>query len=70
MCVKMNGQRRLTSSVTTNPVTGDIYPFKMVVLLYYLSLPLASVTNDPFKSASWKAGKALHPAESSFCFLW
>lgn len=70
MCVKMNEQRRLASSETTNPVTGDILPFKMVVLVYYLGLPLASVTNDPAKSASWIAGKALHPAESSFCFLW
>lgn len=35
MCVKENGQRRLTSSVTTNPVTGDIHPF-MVILLYCL----------------------------------
>lgn len=34
--VKENGKRRLTSSVTTNPVTGDIHPFKMVVLLYCL----------------------------------
>lgn len=70
MGVKMSGQRRLTSSVTTNPVTGDILPFKMVVLLYYLGLPSASVTNNPANSASWIIGKALHPAESSFGFLW
>ena len=57
MCVEENGQRRPTSSVTTNPVTGDIHPF-MVILLYCLGWPSASVTNDPANSASWIAGKA------------